>query len=228
MLGLAKDQYDRDVMTRRQTAIAIAGMLPTLPAQLKDAAWDLVLSDGWTLRPLARSLVKRDGDCLTRAIKALADRRSGARMGAAELVQELGDASAIEPLKQALRKEKLRPAQGHLLAALEKLNANVDEFIGREKLLADATGGAKRPPRSMCWFPMKGLPVVRWAADDERLPSVVLEWWLIQCVEFKSPACSPIMRSALNLCRRDDTQRFAKYILDSWIGSIRTYLITRN
>ena len=215
--GVPLDQFDRDVTNRRRTALHIAAMLPVLPKQLEDAAWEVALNEAWTLRPLARPLLKCQPKCLQRAITALADRRAGARMGAAELLQELGSEEAIEPLKKALKKEKLRPVQGHLLAALETLNANVDEFIGREKLLLDAEKGVKRPPRSMMWFPMDALPVVRWACDNQALPPVVIKWWLIQCVEFKSTTCSPIMRRALALCRRDDTLRLAHFILDSWI-----------
>ncbi len=216
--GVPLDQFDRDVAGRRQTALAIAAMLPVLPKQIEDAAWALALSDGWTLRPLARPLLKLQANCAQRAIAALSHRSGGARMGAAEILQELGATEAIGPLKKALNKEKQRPVQGYLLTALEKLGANVDEFIGREKLLEDATKGNQRLLRSMCWFPLDKLPVVRWASDNEPLPHQVLRWWMIQCVEFKSTTCSPIMRRALELCRRDDTLRLAHFILDQWIA----------
>lgn len=216
--GVPLDQYDRDVLGRRKTALAIAGMLPVLPKQLEEAAWNLALGEAWTLRPLARPLLKRQPNCVQRAIAALSQRSCGAKMGAAELLQELSAIEAIEPLKKALRKEKFKPVQGQLLATLEKLGASVDEFIGREKLLQDATVGVKRPPRSMMWFPMDKLPVVRWASDNKPLEPIILRWWLIQCVEFKSTTCSPIMRRALELCRRDDTLRLAHFILDTWIN----------
>ncbi len=215
--GVPLDQYDRDVLGRRKTALAIAGMMPVLPKQLEQAAWQLALGDAATLRPLARPLLKRQADCVQRTIAALAHRSCGARMGAAELLQELGSAAAIEPLKKALKKEKFRPVQGHLLATLETLGASVDEFVGREKLLQDAKLGVRRPPRSMMWFPMDQLPMVRWSADNEPLDPIILRWWLIQCVEFKSTTCSPIMRRALEMCRRDDTLRLAHFILDEWI-----------
>ena len=216
--GVPLDQYDRDVLGRRKTALAIAGMLPVLPKQLEEAAWKLALGEAWTLRPLARPLLKRQPDCVQRAIAALSQRSCGAKMGAAELLQELGAVEAVEPLKKALRKEKFKPVQGQLLTALEKLGGSVDEFIGRDKLLQDATVGVKRPPRSMMWFPMDKLPVVRWSSDNKPLEPIILRWWLIQCVEFKSTTCSPIMRRALELCRRDDTLRLAHFILDTWIN----------
>ena len=216
--GVPLDQYDRDVLGRRKTALAIASMLPVLPKQLEDAAWSLALGEAWTLRPLARPLLKRQANCVQRSIAALSQRSCGAKMGAAELLQELGAVEAIEPIKKALRKEKFKPVQGQLLTALEKLGGSVDEFIGRDKLLQDATVGAKRPPRSMMWFPMDKLPTVRWASDNKPIDPIILRWWLIQCVEFKSTTCSPIMRRALELCRRDDTLRLAHFILDTWIN----------
>lgn len=215
--GVPLDQYDRDVTQRRQTALAIAGALPVLPKQLEAAAWSLVLADGWTLRPLARPLLAQQTNSLQLAIAALKHRSSGARMGAAELLQELKQPEAIEPLKQALRKEKLLPVQGQFLATLDSLGANVDEFIGREQLLEDALKADRRPTRSMAWFLLEEVPDVRWATDNQPIDRVVLEWWMLQCVRFESTTCSPIMRRALGMCRRDDTLRLAHFILDTWI-----------
>lgn len=216
--GVPFDQFDRTVPGRRQTALAIAGMLPVLPKQLEEAAWSLAFSDGCTLRPIPRALLKRQANCLQRAIAALGNRSSGARMGAAELLQELGQPEAIEPLKKALKREKLTPVQGYFLTALDQLGANVDEFIGRDKLLQDALKADRRPTRSMMWFDLKEVPNVRWASDDKPVDRVVLELWLLQCVRFKSTTCSSIMRRALAMCRRDDTLRLAHHILDKWIA----------
>jgi len=150
---------------------------------------------------------------------ALEDGKQSVRIAAAKMLAELGGQDAIEPLKTALRKEKQEVVRGVMLQAIEQLGGAVDEFLGkRNQLLAARKGLAKKRPKGMEWVPLDSLPQVRWADDDKPVPTEILQWWIVQSIQFKLPTCGAILRRSVAMCRPDDAADFAKGLLAAWIA----------
>ncbi|MCA8992057.1 MAG: DUF4132 domain-containing protein [Planctomycetaceae bacterium] len=204
---------------RRRTAIKVAGMFPSMPREIEEAVWSVALGEGKSDRPLARKALLGSPSALPRALAAVKDGRQAVRIAGAEFLGELGDESAIDPLKKALKAEKLEMVKGALLQAIEQLGGDVDEFLGRRKQLLDAKKGLeKKRPKGMEWIALDRLPEVRWAEDDKPVASEILQWWIIQSVQFKLPTCGAILRRSVAMCRRDDVAAFAKHLLAEWIA----------
>ncbi|MCA9044216.1 MAG: HEAT repeat domain-containing protein, partial [Planctomycetaceae bacterium] len=133
-----KSRWDFWQADRRRSAIKVAGMFPSMPREIEEAVWSVALGEGKSDRPLARKALLGSPSALPRALAAVKDGRQAVRIAGAEFLGELGDDSAIDPLKKALKAEKLEMVKGALLQAIEQLGGDVDEFLGRRKQLLDA------------------------------------------------------------------------------------------
>ncbi|HYH63485.1 MAG TPA: DUF4132 domain-containing protein [Urbifossiella sp.] len=212
-------QRDYFEPTRRRNAFRVLGMFPHLPPGFINLLWDLALGEGKSERPLAQAALRTVPGKTDKVLVALADGRQGVRAAAAEWLGDIGDTAAIDPLKASFRKEKQEAVKGVMMAALEKLGADVNEFLDRKALLKEAEAGlAKKPPAGMDWFPLDRLPAVRWQDTGKDVDPRVVRWWVVQAVQQKSPACGPVLRRFLGLCRPADTAALATFVLSSWIG----------
>lgn len=219
ILGITNQKNDYWVSERRRGAMRVAAMMPKLPRDIESAMWSIALGESKTDRPAARRALQTAENRLERSLEALGDGRQAIRVAAAEMLAELGDKSAVEPLKKSLKKEKLEIVKGSLLQAIEQLGGDVDEFLGRRKQLLDAQKGLeKKRPKGMEWVPLETLPCVRWADDDKPVAKQILEWWVVQSVQFKLPICGAILRRSMAMCRKDDSAALAKYLLSAWMA----------
>lgn len=205
--------------TRRRNAFRVLGMFPHLPPGFVNLLWDLALGEGKSERPLARAALRTVPGKTEKILVALADGRQGVRAAAAEWLGDVGDPAAADPLKAAFRKEKQEAVKGVMMAALEKLGADVNEFLDRKALLKEAEAGlAKKLPAGLDWFPLDRLPAVRWQDTGKPADPKVVRWWVVQAVQQKSPACGPVLRRFLELCRPADTADLARFVLTSWVA----------
>lgn len=219
ILGVSAQRNDYFLNERRRTAMRVAAMMPHLPFEIENAMWTVALGEGKTDRPAARRALHAAKNRLARALAAIGDGKQGVRIAGAEMLGELGDAAAIEPLKKALTKEKQEIVKGAMLQALEQLGGDVDEFLGRRKQLLDAKKGLERKrPKGMEWVPLESLPEVRWAEDNKPLATEILQWWVIQSIQFKLPVCGAILRRSVAMCRHDDAAKLARHLLAAWIA----------
>lgn len=204
---------------RKRNAFRVLGMFPQLPPGFIPILWDQALGESKADRPLAQAALKTVPGKTEKILVALADGRQGVRAAAAEWLGDIGDAAAIDPLKAAFRKEKQEAVKGVMMAALEKLGADVNEFLDRKALAKEAAAGlAKKLPAGMDWFPLDRLPAVRWQDTGKPVEPDVVKWWIVQAVQQKSPACGPVLRRFLELCRPADAADLAKFVLTSWVG----------
>ena len=219
ILGVSMGKHDYYIAERRRNAIAIAGMLPALPKSIENAMWAIALGEAKTDRPLVRRALSKASGHLQRGLQAIQDGKQSIRIAGAELLAELGDSAAVEPLKKALKAEKQEAVKGSILQAIELLGGDVEEFLGRRKQLLDAKKALeKKMPKGMEWFPLDALPTVRWAEDDKPVAAEIVRWWVIQSVQFKLPTCGALLRRAMGMCRSDDAAALAKFVLSAWIG----------
>jgi len=219
ILGVSKHQGDYWVSERRRNAFRIAAMMPKLPLEIENAMWSVALGEGKADRPAARRALHAANNRVERAIAAIQDGKQGIRIAGAEMLGELGDPAAVEPLKKALKKEKQELVKGVMLQAIELLGGDVEEFLGRRKQLADAKKGLeKKRPKGMEWVPLDSLPTVRWADDNKPVAEEIVRWWVIQSIQFKLTTCGAVLRRSLGMCRPDDASTLAKYLLSAWIA----------
>lgn len=215
--------YDYSLPTKRTNAFRVLGMFPQLPAEFVPVLWEIALSESKADRPLAQKALASVPDKTPQIIVALADGKQTVRAAAADWLGRLGDATAIEPIKAALRAEKQEAVKGAQLIALDRLGAEVEEFLDRKKLLDEAeTGLAKKRPKGMEWVPLEALPALHWQDTGALVDPRIVQWWVVQAVQQKSPLPGPITRRYLALCRSNETAGLAKYLLSAWIGKDTT------
>jgi len=217
ILGIGGAQNDYWIGDRRRIAFRVAAMMPKLPLEIENAMWSVALGEGKSDRPAARRALHAAQNRLPRALAAIEDGKQGIRIAGAEMLSELGESDAIEPLKKALKKEKQEFVKGALLLAIEQLGGDVDEFLGRRKQLLDAKKGLeKKLPKGMEWVPLDSLPTVRWEEDNKPVAKEIVQWWVVQSIQFKLPACGAVLRRSIDMCRPDDTANLAKFLLSTW------------
>src|SRR5207245_2091799 len=102
-------------------AFKVLAMFPRLPPDFIPLLWDLALGDSKADRPLAQTALATVPDKASRIQVALQDGKQAVRAAAAEWLGKIGDPAAIEPLKEAVRKEKQEFVKGAMMAALEAL-----------------------------------------------------------------------------------------------------------
>ncbi|TWT87185.1 hypothetical protein Mal64_27230 [Pseudobythopirellula maris] len=211
--------YDYWWSEKRRNAFRVLASFPNVPPEFVPQLWDLALGESKTVRPLAQTALASLSDKAEKIVVALADGKQAVRASAADWLGQLGDPTAIEPLKKAYAKEKQDLVKGAMLTALEALGADISEYFDRKKLLAEAIKGLAKPrPKGLAWFKIEALPAVHWADNGKSVPPEILEWWAVQSVRLKTATPGPLLRRYLALCRRDEAAELAKRVLQVWIA----------
>ena len=203
----------------RQNAFRVLAMFPKVPAEFVPQLWEIALGETKAERLQAQEALKSLPNKTASIVVALGDGKQNIRAVAAEWLGRIGDPSAIAPLKSAFLKEKNEAVKGALLIALDKLKANVDEFLNRDELLKEAKAGlAKKLPKGSQWVPLDTLPKLHWSDSGQEVDPDIVKWWVVQSIQQKTPVCTPLMRRYLMLCRKAETEVLAAYVLSSWIS----------
>src|SRR5262249_22140602 len=79
-------------------------------------------------------------------------------------------------------------------------------------------GLTKKTPKGMEWVPLEQLPKLHWADTGKQVDPSVVQWWVVQSIQQKSPVCGPILRRYLKMCKPAEAAALAKFILASWLG----------
>jgi hypothetical protein len=216
---------DYQPATMRRNAFRVLAMLPQMPAGLIPLLWDFALGEGKSERLLAQEALASVPGKANKIIAALSDGKQNMRAAAAEWLGKLGDAAAIEPLKQCFRREKSEGVKGTVLLALDALQADVSEFLNRDELLAEANEGLeKKRPKGMDWVPLDSLPALHWEHNGKKVDAQIVQWWVVQSIQQKSPVPGPLVRRYLGMCRPVETAALARFLLASWIGREATHM----
>lgn len=217
--GITNDQSVIDSANRRRNAIIVAGKFPTLPKAIENLLWIIALGEAKADRPLARQALRKAPGRLQRGISAIEDSKQTIRIAGVELLGDVGDPAAIEPLKKALKKEKVDTVKGSILSTIEKLGGDVEEFVGKRKQLADAKKAlATKLPKGMDWFPLNTLPDIHWRDNNAQVAPEIAQAWIVTSVRYKLVACGALLRRSMQMCRPADTAELAKFVLSAWIS----------
>lgn len=193
------------------------GTLPALPTEAVNRLFDLALGTGKSDRPRAQKALESVPDKEARIAKALTDGKAEVRAVAAAWLQSLRPASAVEPLEQAVAKEKNDVTRGAMLDALESLGRPIEKYLDREALQKDAQRGLQKGlPKELTWFPVDALPAVAWR-DGTPVPREVLVWLCVQASKAKSPEPNVLLRKYASMMQPAGAEAFAQFVLEAWL-----------
>jgi hypothetical protein len=209
-------QYDYYLGERKRNAFKVLAAFPKLPPGFVPVLWDIAMGDAKTDRPLAQAALRSLPNKAEKIAVGLSNGRQTTREAAAEWLGNTGEKSAIPALKEAFRNEKVEAVKGLLMVALEKLGADVSEFLDRDELLKEAKEAAKKPPKVYS-VDLEKLPPVHWQDTGKQVDPKIVQWWVIQSVQQKSATGGPILRRYLGMCRPLDTAALAKFVLTGWL-----------
>lgn len=215
---LRTGQYDYYLNERKRNAFKALAAFPKLPPGFVPILWDIAMGDAKTDRPLAQAALRTLPDKANRVIVGLSNGKQSVRDTAAEWLGNIGDPVAIPALKDAYRKEKVESSKGVIMVALEKLKADVEEFLDRKKLAKEAEEGMKAAPKRWGEI-LEKLPAVHWQDTGKQVDPTVVKWWVVQAAAQNSPTCGPILRRYLAMCRPIDTAALAKVALAAYFDT---------
>ena len=219
LLQLLNPTQTRDYWFDRQALYRAVATLPTPPATVVNAMYDLALGTGKSDRLPAQAALHQLPGKEARIIAALADGKAEVRAVAAQWLMRLRHAPAIPALERAVMKEKHDAAKGALLDALQALGQPVEKYLDRDALAGEAAKSlAKGAPKDLEWFPWAAMPTVHWTDDSQPVPPDVLRWLLVQAVKQKLPEPNAVLRKYCAMFVPRDREAFGQFVLEAWMG----------
>ncbi len=202
----------------KRRAYAVLETFPRPPKAFVGYLWERALGTGKLERPLAQACLRNYPERHGPIIQALSNGRKDIRASAADWLGQLREERAVAPLKKALAKEKYDVPKAAMMGALETLGVEIDQFLNRKKLLAEAEKGLKKPvPKNLQWFPMGRLPEVHWQKNRQKVPPPVLRWFVVQTFRVKSPDPNPLLIRYCQLMRRDEREELGNFVFNAWL-----------
>ena len=219
LLQLLNPAHTRDYWFERQALYRAAATLPSLPAAVVDALYELALGTGKNDRLPAQAALDALPGKASRIVAALADGKAEVRTVAAQWLMRLRHEPAIAPLERAVAKEKHDIAKGALLDALQALGQPVEKYLDRAALADEAAKSlAKGLPNELNWFPWAAMPAVHWADTGETVPPDVLRWLLAQAVKQKLPEPNAVLRKYCAMMLPREREALGQFVLDTWLA----------
>ncbi|HEX8564633.1 MAG TPA: DUF4132 domain-containing protein [Pyrinomonadaceae bacterium] len=217
---LEKALYANEI-DKRQNALELLAKFPKLPPRFRPKLWEFAFGKAKGERFLAQKCLVNDRQKKEKLLDALKSRVAETRGVAAEWWGSSGDENAIEPLREAIEKEKSDVAKDQMLRALERLGASVEEYLDRDQLAADAKTNIQGDfvRKTIPWLNASLLPKVRWVDTGQEVLPEVLTWFIVQSVRQKQVEPSPLLRRYLEKIEKQGRERFAQFVLESWIGA---------
>ncbi|MHA7134207.1 DUF4132 domain-containing protein [Oerskovia turbata] len=204
---------------RLEVALLILSGFPSIPTRYLPRLSELALGEAKTHRIAAQRVLESHPGARDLAEQGLRDGKAEIRVTAAVWLQRLGDPAAVPALRAALAKERREVARAAILTTLEALGEDISVDLAPATLLAEAAKGLKaKAPASMAWFPLDGLPALRWAADGEPVPAEIGRWWVVLAVKLKDPSGLGLLARYASLLDDESRAALGRYALDAWIG----------
>jgi hypothetical protein len=193
--------------------------LPTPPATVVNALFDLALSGPRADRALAQAALQTLPGKEARIVNALVDGKADVRTVAAQWLMRLKWADAVPALEKAVVKEKHDVAKGAMLDALQSLGQPVEKYLDRDALAKESDKALEKGlPKDLEWFPWAAMPAVRWVDTGAPVPTSVLRWLLVQAVKQKSPEPNAVLRKYCAMFAPRDREAFGQFVLEAWLA----------
>jgi len=204
-------------LDRAQKAYELLQSAPELLGAVVDTIWEQALGSAKTIRPLAQQALSREPDRAERILSALASKKAPVRTVAAEWLGAVNESSAVDPIREALAKEKNGAAREAMMSALERLGAPAESILDHEQIEREAAEAVSKRafPDSLAWLPFDQLPRLRWRRDRSSVSPETAAWWLLQAHRLKKPDAGPLLRRQIALT--EGAAAFGTAVLKAWI-----------
>lgn len=190
-----------------------------IPSQFRERCWELALGSAKGNRELAQVCVSKQPGFEERVRLGLSHGRQSVRTAAAQWLARIPEESTVSALRKAARKEKTEVAKAAMLASLQTLGQDLEEFFALEPLLAEARKGLKKGrPAALAWFAWEDLPVVHWAEDAAMVDKIILEWFLVRAHKLKDPAPGPLLRQYCQRFQQQDARELGLFVLKAFLA----------
>jgi len=200
----------------RRAAFEALALLPALPSSVVEAVWAAALGGAVHDRPRARRCLERAPDREARLLATLAGDDPALARSAAEWLAELGVGAAAPRILELARSERGAKERARLLAAAERLGADVDAFADPAGVAAEAERVLARPlPESLAGFPFDGLPALRWS-DGTPVEPQLPRAWLIEAASRKQSAPDPVLRRRTAALDPASRTALARFVFEAW------------
>ena len=219
LIQLLNPAQNTDYSFDRKALFRAVAALPTPPALVVNAVFDLALGSGKTDRlPAQEALHKLIGKEV-RIAGALSDGKAEVRAVAAQWLTRLHCDSTIPALEMALLKEKHDVPKGAMLDALQAMGQPVEKYLDRTMLTVEASKSlSKGVPKDLEWFPWSALPMVHWSDSGEVVAADVLRWMLVQAVKQKSPEPNAVLRKYCAMMVPREREALGQFMLETWLA----------
>lgn len=67
-------------------------------------------------------------------------------------------------------------------------------------------------------MPLDNLPTLHWQDRGEAVATEVVQWWVIQSIQQKTPVGRPLLRRYLAMCHPSEAAALARFVLATWIA----------
>ena len=210
-----KDLYGFD---EKSVALKILAMFPVLPAKYIPVLAEIATAEARTYRRRAQELLETQPTIVSIAAHTLINTKGEIRAAGAAWLGRIGDHAGIEPLNEALKKEKREQPQAAMLNALSLLGEDISAHLTPEVLGKAAKKGlAAKKPAGMEWVPLAALPECRWA-DSTPVDPDIITWWTVLSVKLKDPMGAGLIPMYVRLLDQPSQERLGIFILDAWIA----------
>lgn len=217
-LGLLPNQelQNSDYFFEKERGIKILTFFPKLLAKYVTYLLELALGETQSLRLLAQKALSMLPDIHYRVEEVLISTKQAQRILAAKWLVKLGQKSSIKALNHALNKEKSESVQATLLAALESLGENINQYLTPTKLLDDAQKGLTgKKPADAKWLDESLIPALTWQNGKVVDPQIIT-WWIWLAIKLKEPA-NPLLIIYTRLLSIKSQHELGVFILQAFI-----------
>lgn len=199
------------------SSLTLLGSFPAVPRRYFSVLLDRASTGDPATRKLARTLLHGAGDLTPVIATSLRDGEATRRTAAARWLGERRDPAAVQPLRDALAKEKGLVPRAAMLAALAACGNDISGEFAEDKLLAEADAGLPKTRADYKdLFDVDSLPVLRWA-DGREVPARVVQWWFARAHKLRQPGGDPLLHMALDRLDRTDAERLGQAVLSAFI-----------
>lgn len=189
----------KDAAGGRVEALTLLADFPEIPDKLLPRIWELALEGPIQERECARRALGNRPGVLEHLLESLLDRKAPRRGSAAAWLAESRSPEAVEPLRVALKREKVESVAISMLRALEARGQSVDDFLALDPL--------PRPiPTELSWFPFDsvGPPAAR---------ELIARAW-----KLKNPEPTPLQVRYAELHFPGEKEKLGEFVLAAWMG----------
>lgn len=201
---------------RNKWVMGLIGRIDPQPRELQVALVESVIANGFDEFDVEKTINLGSARLV---IPYLTSGKRKERANAARLVGDLQLDDAVPNLRLAAKNEKDTAAKGALVGALESLGQPVEDLLGRDELVAEATRVMNRSnaaSKAIAWLDLGRLPAVSWS-DGSAVDPNILEWFIHESVKARATEPTAQMRHHFAQMNRNEVELLGAFLMAEWL-----------